>query len=151
MLIRAATSTLLVVDIQERLLPAIDDGPALVEYSQWLLRVARALDVPVLASEQYSKGLGPTVAALRDELDATQILEKLDFSAAAVFASARIMWQEFGIAFCLVLVLEGILPFLCPRQWREAVTGIGRLSDRHLRLVGLGSMLLGTLLLYWIH
>lgn len=53
--------------------------------------------------------------------------------------------------FCLVLVLEGILPFLCPRQWREAVTGIGRLSDRHLRLVGLGSMLLGTLLLYWIH
>ncbi len=46
------------------------------------------------------------------------------------FASARIMWQEFGIAFCLVLVLEGILPFLCPRQWREAVTGIGRLSDR---------------------
>ena len=83
MLIRAATSTLLVVDIQERLLPAIDDGPALVEYSQWLLRVARALDVPVLASEQYSKGLGPTVAALRDELDATQILEKLDFSAAA--------------------------------------------------------------------
>lgn len=34
MLIRAATSTLLVVDIQERLLPAIDDGPALVEYSQ---------------------------------------------------------------------------------------------------------------------
>lgn len=44
MLIRAATSTLLVVDIQERLLPAIDDGPALVEYSQWLLRVARALD-----------------------------------------------------------------------------------------------------------
>ncbi len=74
MLIRAATSTLLVVDIQERLLPAIDDGPALVEYSQWLLRVARALDVPVLASEQYSKGLGPTVAALRDELEPTQIL-----------------------------------------------------------------------------
>ena len=89
MLIRAATSTLLVVDIQERLLPAIDDGPALVEYSQWLLRVARALDVPVLASEQYSKGLGPTVAALRDELDATQILEKLDFSAAADGALLR--------------------------------------------------------------
>ncbi|HHW1742447.1 TPA: hydrolase [Pseudomonas aeruginosa] len=89
MLIRAATSTLLVVDIQERLLPAIDDGPALVEYSQWLLRVARALDVPVLASEQYSKGLGPTVAALRDELEPTQILEKLDFSAAADGALLR--------------------------------------------------------------
>ena len=61
------------------------------------------------------------------------------------------MWHDILVALALVLVIEGILPFLCPRQWREAVTGIGRLSDRHLRLVGLGSILLGTLLLYWIH
>jgi len=67
------------------------------------------------------------------------------------FASARIMWQEFGKAFCLLLVLEGILPFLYPRGWREAVNELGRLDDRRLRLIGLGSMLLGTVLLYWIH
>lgn len=67
------------------------------------------------------------------------------------FASARIMWQEFGKAFCLLLVLEGVLPFLNPRGWREAVSGLGRLDDRRLRLIGLGSMLLGTVLLYWIH
>jgi len=61
------------------------------------------------------------------------------------------MWQEFGKAFCLLLVLEGILPFLTPRGWRDAVSGLGRLGDRGLRLIGLSSMLLGTVLLYCIH
>jgi len=64
------------------------------------------------------------------------------------FASAGTMWQELGIAFCLLLVLEGILPFLNPRRWREAVVSLARLGDRQLRLIGLGSMLLGTALLY---
>lgn len=58
------------------------------------------------------------------------------------------MWQELGIAFCLLLVLEGILPFLCPRRWREAVVSLAQLDDRRLRWLGLGSMLLGTALLY---
>lgn len=60
------------------------------------------------------------------------------------------MWQELGIAFCLLLVLEGILPFLSPRRWREAVISLAGLEDRQLRLIGLGSMLLGTGLLYWL-
>ncbi|WP_137818583.1 MULTISPECIES: DUF2065 domain-containing protein [unclassified Pseudomonas] len=61
------------------------------------------------------------------------------------------MWQELGIAFCLLLVLEGILPFLYPRGWRETFTQLLQLPDRHLRLIGLASMLLGTALLYWLH
>ena len=61
------------------------------------------------------------------------------------------MWQELGVAICLLLVLEGILPFLYPRQWRGAVAQLIRLSDRRLRLMGLASMLLGTALLYPLH
>nr|WP_298172227.1 DUF2065 domain-containing protein [uncultured Pseudomonas sp.] len=61
------------------------------------------------------------------------------------------MWQELGVALCLLLVLEGILPFLCPRQWRDALLQLVRLSDRRLRLIGLASMLLGTAFLYWLH
>ncbi|MDH1264206.1 MULTISPECIES: DUF2065 domain-containing protein [unclassified Pseudomonas] len=61
------------------------------------------------------------------------------------------MWQEFGIALCLVLVLEGILPFLYPRQWRGTIAQLIRLSDQRLRLMGLASMLLGTALLYLLH
>lgn len=58
------------------------------------------------------------------------------------------MWQELGIALCLMLVLEGILPFLSPQRWRAAFSQLLQLSDRQLRQVGLASMLLGTLLLY---
>ncbi|MCY1405037.1 nicotinamidase/pyrazinamidase [compost metagenome] len=83
MLIRARDSVLLVVDIQEKLLPAIDDGAAVVENAGWLLGVAQRLEVPVIASEQYTKGLGLTVAALRDRLEAAAILEKIAFSACA--------------------------------------------------------------------
>ncbi|MCY1266508.1 nicotinamidase/pyrazinamidase [compost metagenome] len=83
MLINAQTSALLVVDIQERLLPAIDGGAALVEQAGWLVEVARRVGVPVLASEQYTKGLGPTVAQLRERLEPAAIMEKLAFSAAS--------------------------------------------------------------------
>lgn len=61
------------------------------------------------------------------------------------------MWQELGIAFCLMLVLEGILPFLYPQRWRGAIAQLTRLPDRQLRLMGLASMLLGTTLLYLLH
>jgi len=61
------------------------------------------------------------------------------------------MWQELAIALCLMLVLEGILPFLSPRRWRSAIMLILQLPDRQLRLMGLASMLLGTALLYWLH
>lgn len=83
MLIRAQTSTLLIVDIQERLFPAIHDNAALLEQAAWLLAVAQRLGVPVLASEQYSKGLGPTLPPLRERLPAAAILEKIAFSAVA--------------------------------------------------------------------
>ena len=83
MLLHAPTSTLLLIDIQERLFPAIHDAEALLQHSAWLLAVAQRLGVPVLATEQYSKGLGPTLAQLREHLPAAAILEKIAFSAVA--------------------------------------------------------------------
>lgn len=82
MLMKAETSTLLIVDIQQKLVPALDRAAALVEHSLWLSRVARRLDVPLLVSEQYPQGLGPTVAELQPLLEGAPILEKLHFSAA---------------------------------------------------------------------
>ena len=60
------------------------------------------------------------------------------------------MWHDFAVAFCLVLVIEGIVPFLYPRRWRETVMMLSEVDDRTMRLVGLMSMLLGTGLLYLI-
>lgn len=61
------------------------------------------------------------------------------------------MWQEIGIALSLVLVIEGILPFLYPARWKEMVAMISEVDDKTMRLIGLASMLVGTGLLYLIH
>lgn len=82
-LMRAEQSTLLIVDVQERLLPAIHDGERALESCQWLVRLAQKLSVPVLASEQYPKGLGKTVAPLAALLPEGSVREKVHFSCAA--------------------------------------------------------------------
>lgn len=61
------------------------------------------------------------------------------------------MWRELGTAFCLMLVLEGIIPFLYPARWRRLVASLAEIDDRKLRLAGLTSMVAGTLLLYLIN
>ncbi|HJN50933.1 MAG: DUF2065 domain-containing protein [Pseudomonadales bacterium] len=60
-------------------------------------------------------------------------------------------WRELGIAFCLMLVIEGIIPFLYPGRWRTAVRILSEVDDRSMRIIGLSSMLLGTGLLYLIN
>jgi hypothetical protein len=54
-------------------------------------------------------------------------------------------------ALALMLVLEGILPFLAPALWRETFRKMTEMSDGQLRFVGLSSMLGGLLLLYLIN
>lgn len=68
MLIRVERSCLLVIDIQEKLLAAMHDGDAVTRNAGILMRAAGRLDVPVLASEQYPQGLGPTVDAVAAHL-----------------------------------------------------------------------------------
>ncbi|WP_417776175.1 hydrolase [Stutzerimonas xanthomarina] len=82
MLINVKESTLLIIDIQERLFPAIEGHTTLAEHSAWLMQIAQRVGVPVLITEQYSKGLGPTIASLRDGMADEVIIEKLHFSAA---------------------------------------------------------------------
>ncbi|MEE8078959.1 MAG: DUF2065 domain-containing protein [Pseudomonadales bacterium] len=60
------------------------------------------------------------------------------------------MWQDIGIALCLVLVIEGIVPFLYPRRWRALALSLAEIDDRTMRIAGFASMMLGTLLLYLI-
>ena len=80
MLIDRSKSVLMLVDLQERLLPAIDAWQTLQENVAWMTRVALALNVPILASEQYPKGLGPTVPLLRGLLPEASVGEKEHFS-----------------------------------------------------------------------
>ncbi len=61
------------------------------------------------------------------------------------------MWDSLGKAFCLLLILEGFLPFLYPQRWRKVVEALATVSDGQLRTMGFISMLAGVLLLYVIH
>ncbi len=57
------------------------------------------------------------------------------------------LWHELWIALCLLLVIEGIIPFLYPQRWRSLVSQLAQISDPSLRLIGFISMLVGTILL----
>ena len=60
------------------------------------------------------------------------------------------MWNQVAVALCMVLVIEGILPFLSPRRWRAVAELAGRVDDMTVRMLGLSSMLIGTTLLYLV-
>ena len=57
------------------------------------------------------------------------------------------MWETFPIAIALMLILEGVLPFLSPQTWREAFRKLIEINDNQIRFVGLTSMLVGLMLL----
>ena len=61
------------------------------------------------------------------------------------------MWQDLLIGICLLLIVEGVLPFLSPRNWRKMAYQVAQLDDRSMRMMGLASMLIGVALLYWIN
>lgn len=60
-------------------------------------------------------------------------------------------WHELGIAVSLVLILEGILPFLAPGSWRNVILAVSAESDQNLRIFGLMLMLAGLGLLYLVN
>ena len=74
---------LVVVDIQERLLPAIFERERVVENAVRLLKGAEILEIPVFATEQYRKGLGPTIPEVAAAVPGLAPMEKLTFSAGA--------------------------------------------------------------------
>src|SRR5579872_6656346 len=80
---------LIVIDIQEKLLPPIFERERLVRNSQLLIRAARILKIPTLLSTQYARGLGPTVPAIASLLPDTDAIDKTLFScfASDVFCS----------------------------------------------------------------
>lgn len=77
-LLNRSDSRLLIVDMQDRLLPHIESHESVTENCLKLIQGAGILSVPVTATEQYPKGLGPTTAALAKHLPDRP--EKLDFS-----------------------------------------------------------------------
>ncbi len=154
MLIKPERSCLLVVDVQERLAPAIHEAARMLDTCAWLMSIARRLDVPMLVSEQYPRGLGSTVPALRALAAETAVMEKLHFSCAAepacmerieaggrhqvvvVGAEAHVcvLQSALGLAECgyeVYVVADGV----GSRRPEDKALALGRLRDEGVRVV----------------
>lgn len=114
MLLQREKSQILMIDVQERLLPAMAEASAVSANGARLLEAARLLAVPVLVSEQYPQGLGRTVPELAQLAPANAVHEKVEFSCyanaglrAALSAESR-QTVVFGIE-AHVCVLQTVL------------------------------------------
>ncbi|MCW4153555.1 isochorismatase family protein [Halomonas sp. 18H] len=89
MRMHSESSLLLMVDIQSRLLPVLEDGGQVIEEAAWMGGVAEALGIPVWLTEQYPQGLGHTVPALVTALTSPRYWQKYHFNAHAEAPFAR--------------------------------------------------------------
>lgn len=117
MRITASDSQLLIVDLQTRLLPAINEGEAVLSQAKWLVEVAQTLSVPVMATEHCPERIGLTDPELRSRLPLDCIVTKSHFSAVAEGAllhaapSYRAQWIVAGTE-AHVCVLQTVLDLL---------------------------------------
>ncbi len=126
----AQQSTLVLIDLQERLMPAIHDNETVVGNARRLAQAAKLLEVPVIGTAQYPAGLGPNVADLHALCD--RVIDKNDFDAcgapaftAALDATDR---PDLIVAGCEahVCVLQTVLGLLARgRRVRLVVDAIG--------------------------
>jgi len=104
-------AALLLIDLQEKLLPGIASSDVILWNAGRLLRAARLFDVPIDLTEQYPQGLGPTVPSLLQEPSPTRH-EKRAFSAAAC-GDLLADWAAAGIR---QVVIAGIESHVCVLQ-----------------------------------
>ncbi len=115
MKLQAKKSQLLVIDVQERLAPVMHDMKAMTKQCVILMEAACHLNIPLMISEQYRKGLGATLPALRDQAQNAPIMEKMHFSClddAAMCAHLEDKAQAGRNQF----VLTGIEAHICVAQ-----------------------------------
>lgn len=118
MLISKNECCFLLVDVQEKLFPFIHQHQQLAENCEWLLKLARELNIPLVVSEQYPQGLGHTLPVFKEYLTPSSILEKVSFSCAGDEACVKHLEKlnkkqvvVFGIE-AHVCILQTVLGFI---------------------------------------
>ena len=123
--LEAEQCALIVVDIQQKLLPPIFNKETLVKNSQLLVRLAKILSIPIMMTTQYSKGLGPTVPEIASLLPDVTAIDKLEFGcfgSDAFRAGLRALPGSRN-----TLLLCGMEAHICVMQ-----TALGALNDGYL-------------------
>ena len=121
---RAAESALVLIDYQERLMPAIHDGDAVLARAVFLAKVARELDVPVIATAQNPARLGPNLAPLPDYLDET--VEKMTFAGCGPDLDAALTRRDASRGSTAEIVIGGCEAHVCLLQSALGLLEAGR-------------------------
>jgi isochorismate hydrolase len=111
----------MIIDVQERLFPHIFDQEKLMDHLIRLITGLKVLHIPILLTEQYSKGLGSTIPAIKQLLSGTDPLEKKSFSCcdeAGILSRINQMNREF-------IILAGIEAHVCVMQTAMDLTSHG--------------------------
>jgi nicotinamidase-related amidase len=105
-------TALIVVDVQEKLLPYVSDKEEVVKNLRMLIKFADIMDIPVVLTEHYPKGLGRTVPEIKEVLNSYEPIEKVIFSC---FGSEEFKSKlsELGLK---TLILAGIESHICVEQ-----------------------------------
>jgi len=105
-------TALLIIDIQERILPVINNHKLVVENTIKLIKGFKVLSLPIYCTEQYPKGLGPTVSSITQELGDLKPFDKMSFSC----SGAGNLFEEFKSKNLSQIVVCGIESHVCVQQ-----------------------------------
>ncbi len=110
-------SVVLIIDVQEKLLNAVFNKELCGKKASVMAEAAKILDIPVIVTEQYPKGLGATVNAVKSVLEDAKYFEKTSFSA----------FDDIKDALCgkKQVVIFGIETHICVNQTVEALVKAG--------------------------
>ena len=120
-ILRPEDCALAVIDIQEKLLPAIFEKERVVRNAQLLVRLADVLGLPIIVSRQYVKGLGPTIEEISSLLPAVTTVDKMEFGC---FGNSEYCSAVGKLANRGTLLLCGIESHICVTQ-----TALGALNQ----------------------
>jgi nicotinamidase-related amidase len=103
---------LLIIDVQERILPVIKDHQSITENILKLIKGFKIMGLPIYLTEQYPKGLGPTIDLITKELDDLNPIEKMSFSC----SGANKLFTVLKNKKLLQIVVAGIEAHVCVQQ-----------------------------------
>jgi nicotinamidase-related amidase len=111
-LLKPQSSALLIIDLQERILPVTSNYQRVVDKTIILIKGFKELNLPIFYTEQYPKGLGPTVRSIANELGDLKPFNKMSFSC----SGAENLFEELQNKKLSQIVVCGIEAHVCVQQ-----------------------------------
>ncbi len=111
-ILKKNSTALLVIDLQERILPVINNYELIIQNTVKLIKGFKILSLPIYFTEQYPKGLGSTSKMILDELQGYNAYQKMTFSC----SGAENLFEEFSRNNLTQIVVCGIESHVCVQQ-----------------------------------